>query len=164
MVRKSIRKGKKSIKIELIRTIRSLLLSLKPTVITLVFIMLSSYLQQKLDPSKLDNCTSQTGDRIVLGALISSFKDRMVGAGSRTLYISNHAMERMAQRKVTGQNLGQVLEMGKLFAYSHGDRIKIGYYYNASKIFMAVDQEHKKIITVIKNVPVEYVSRLIVRR
>lgn len=138
--------------------------------------LLSSYLQGAVDKAKrTDPCspavTSMSFNQAVAAGVASSadaasgyWKQSSIQAGTRTLKITRHAAERMVERGVSRRMIHAVVDSGKLFAYKHtGGRelIKIGYYSPVNRVFVAVDQTHQKIITVIGNVPIEYVRRLI---
>ncbi len=167
--------------------IKPLIITLKPTITALVFLLVSSYLQGVLDKAKgVDPCPppvttiSKSVKYGVLGLLINKarnldtqFNNPIVKAGSRTLIITRHAAERMRERAVGRELIHLALDQGKLFAYKHtrgGGLIKIGYYVPAGSlvgakgVFVAVNQTHEKILTVIRGVPIDYVSRLVRER
>lgn len=191
--------------------IKPVLITLKPTIAALVFLLVSSYLQgvadrlKGVDPCSSPNTSQQTQDagaklldwtKLDLAGFAglaaanqssnansqSIVNRQTIMAGTRMLVITRHAAQRMAERGVSREVIHLALDRGKLFAYKHvrgGGLIKIGYYLPASTVgaaknlltaegkidpkgvFVAVDQTHQKIVTVIRNVPVEYVTRLL---
>lgn len=168
------------IKIELKRLIKPYIASLKPTITALVFLLVSSFAQQLMDkvqlnkpcpPASLEN-TSFTYFSRYLGVFMApmvslqtkavELEGQTVLAGARVLKITRHAAERMIQRGISKQAIGTAVNTGKLFAYNHANKIvKIGYYSTVSRVFVAVDQQHHKILTVIHNVPAKYIYKLI---
>lgn len=176
------------IKIELKRLIKPYIASLKPTITALVFLLVSSFAQQLMDKIQLkESCPpvtpaaaqvvdqGNTGFASIiryLGAFMApmasvqakavELEGQTVMAGARALKITRHAAERMIQRGVTKQAIGTAVNTGKLFAYNHANKIvKIGYYSTVTRVFVAVDQQHHKILTVIHDVPAKYIYKLI---
>ena len=70
----------------------------------------------------------------------------------------------MKERNISIQQIEAAFRRGELFAYVHENLVKIGYYDSASKVFIAVDQLHKKVLTLIHGVPEQYVQRLLAKR
>lgn len=162
MGRKPRKSLKKYLKIEPSSAIKSSISKLKPTLVALVFLLLSGYVQQLVQTGNVNPCNAQNIGLSIF-ATTHSFKNQSLEVGQRTLIITAHAAQRMLQREVTTQNIQSVIRMGQIFAYRHSQLIKIGYYDEATKLFLAVDQRHKQVITVIGNVPKIYIERLIGR-
>lgn len=146
---------------------QALISILKPALSTLVFLLVSTWAQHWLDGNvaKQSPCLSGAGAAI-LGTVrpnpaLKELENKQVVVGERTLLITRHAAERMLQRGVTVKNIQKAVRVGKLFAYSHNGIVKIGYYDEALKVFLAVDKRHEKIITTIKNTSKVYVYRLL---
>ncbi|QQS23066.1 DUF4258 domain-containing protein [bacterium] len=157
----------------------------------MVFLLVSTQLQGIADKAKTTDPCPEPKTSLVSPALLASpalvlaalegtgesakmAKQQAIStikAGYRTLLITRHAAQRMAERGVSREVIALALERGKLFAYKHargGGLIKIGYYLSdnaftgaAKGVFVAVDQVHEKVVTVIRGVPVEYIRRLI---
>lgn len=160
-----LKKNIQLFQIELKRLIKPYIVSLKPTITALVFLLVSSFAQQLMDKINrsdyLDNPCA-VGGVLNYQAKSVELQGQTILAGSRALKITRHAAERMVERGVSKQTIGMVVNNGKLFAYNHANKIvKIGYYSTVSKVFVAVDQQHYKILTVIHNVPEKYISKLI---
>lgn len=127
---------------------------LKPALTALVFLLVSSWSQQPT------GCVEKLG--LVASSMrsVNELRNKEVVVGSRVLIISHHAAERMLQRGVTVANIQKAVKAGKLFAYGHGGIIKIGYFHEGLKVFLAVDKHHEKIITAIKGTSKFYIYRL----
>lgn len=151
----------KLLKTELYSLVQSLIHKIKPTLLALVFILISGYVTQFLDSGELNFCTVGKKPQPLYALAVSYLTHNIIPVGQRTLYVTDHAALRMIQRSVGFQNIQHVVRVGKLFAYRHSNLIKIGYYDEVSKLFIAVDQRHRKIVTVIAGVPAQYVTKLI---
>ncbi len=142
---------------------------LKPTLTTLAFLLLS-----QLVPATPAEAPSHTAEQCVSSVLPAAVASVMGGVGSsdhqritvgtRTLILTKHAAQRIRERGVTVVNIQHAVHSGKLFAYAHGGLIKIGYYDEAARVFLAVDHRHEKIITAIRNSPRKYMVKLLGQR
>ncbi len=128
--------------------------------IPLVFLLISGLIQRVGESLPINPCTAKGNNSVTFGAVITLIQENTLKAGARSVIISKHAAKRMLERSISADHITGAVEVGKLFAYQHNNLIKIGYYHEASKIFLALDQQHKRIITVIRHVPPEYILRL----
>lgn len=164
MAKRLRKQQKKQLLTSFKRVVQPYISSIKPTVMTLVFLMVTGYIQQTIQGVNLPNPCVAGGGAVVASGIGGSSNKTAIEVGNRVLYVSRHAAERMFQRGVSKLNIQETVESGRLFAYSHGNLVKIGYYYPAQRIFIAVDRFHNNIITVIRNVPERYVTELLSRR
>jgi hypothetical protein len=137
---------------------------IKPTVTMLVFLMIMGYVKQIIPGVNLPNPCVAGGGAVMASSIGESANKTAIQVGSRVLYVSRHASERMFERGISKLNIQETVASGRLFAYTHSNLVKIGYYYPVQRIFIAVDRFHNNIITVIRNVPERYVAELLSRR
>lgn len=148
----------------LVKACKALLSLLKPMLTALAFLLVSSLAQHWVQHTPaVSPCTAQFGTAVISAVSEAKYplENKQVMAGVRTLVVTRHAAQRMVERGVNLRQVEQALETGQLFAYAHNGLIKIGYYHKASKIFLAVDKQHRKIITAIVRVPTDYIFRLL---
>jgi hypothetical protein len=144
------------------RRARLIFAIIKPTFTALAFLLASGLFPGSLtDSSRLDSpkqnnqpCVSSaaTGSLAWLGAVKQS--------GSKAVDITSHAAERMRQRGVSLAMVANTIKPGNKFPYKHTGIFKIGYYDEATKIFVATDGKNGRVITVIKGISSHYVSKL----
>ena len=136
--------------------------SFRPTVAALVFLFLFGYIQQcwlSTAPPKTCPVVGSASVLVVAGQL----PRQTISLGVRSLEITKHAAERMAERGVSLAEIRTAVQRAQLFAYADNGLVKIGYYDHKTNLFLAVDQRHTKLITVIRKVNNGYPERLITR-
>lgn len=139
-----------------------LISTLRPTIAVLVFLFLFGYVQQCWLSSVPPKSCPVTGSVSVL-VLAQQLPKQTINLGVRSLEITEHAVQRMAQRGVSIAEIRAAVLQAQLFAYSDNNRVKIGYYDARVGLFLAVDQRHHKLITVIRKVNSGYPERLMTR-
>lgn len=137
--------------------------SFRPTVAMLVFLFMFGYAQQCLVSTKPPEECSLAAPVSVF-AIAKHLPARIIDLGSRTLVVTRHASERMQERQVSIEEVTRAVRDGQLFAYLDKKLVKIGYYDINNGLFLAVDQRHKKLITVIKFVDGNYPERVMTRK
>ncbi len=73
--------------------------------------------------------------------------------------ISNHVIQRMAERHVSIEQLQNTLQMSS-FRYFHNSQWKIGFYDSINRLFIGVAEEDNIITTIITNVKPQYIENL----
>ncbi len=74
--------------------------------------------------------------------------------------IGSHALQRMAERGISIDQLQNALLNNEPFKYFHDGQWKLGYYDEISKVFVAVLMETRTILTVINNTSPNYIENL----
>ena len=136
----------------------------KPIISMLVFLFASGLAPKVLDNAELPTpCVSRATSSVLLSGLqtAAQYENKQIQVGKRVLVVTKHAALRMAQRNVSVASVQRAVESGKLFAYLHQGRVKIGYYDHTLRLFLSVDKRHEKIITAIRNSSKQYMDRLI---
>lgn len=134
----------------------------RPTVAVLVFLFLFGYAQQcwfSISPPKFCPAFGSVSVLVVAQQL----PRQTISLGVRSLEITQHAAERMAERGISIAEIRTAVLHAQLFAYLDNNRVKIGYYDARAGLFLAVDQRHHKLITVIRKVNAGYPERLMTR-
>lgn len=142
--------------------VRAFISSFRPTVTALVFLFLFGYVQQCWLSAVPPRSCPAVGSASVL-VVAQQLPRQTISLGVRSLEITKHAAERMAERGVSLPEIRTAVQRAQLFAYLDKDRVKIGYYDAESGLFLAVDQRHHKLITVIRKVNSGYPERLMTR-
>lgn len=142
--------------------VQAFISSFRPTVVTLVFLFLFGYVQQCWLSAVPPKSCPVVGSVSVL-VVAQQLPRQTINLGVRSLEVTQHAAERMAQRGVSLAEIRDAVQTAQLFAYLDNNRVKIGYYDNRSGLFLAVDQRHHKLITVIRKVNNGYPERLMSR-
>ncbi len=136
--------------------------SFRPTVAALVFLFLFGYVQQCWFSTAPPKYCPAVGSVSVL-VVAQQLPRQTISLGVRSLEITQHAAQRMAERGVTIAEIRAAVLQAQLFAYLDNNRVKIGYYDARAGLFLAVDQRHHRLITVIRKVNSGYPERLISR-
>ncbi len=137
--------------------------SFRPTVAALVFFVLFGFSQNCFTAYQRDDkCT------VVYSVTALTFAKQLPGRvldiGTRSIQITQHAAQRMQERGVSEQEVISAIKTGQLFAYLDDPKVKIGYYNPGNGLFLAVDQRHKRLITVIKFTDKGYPERVMSRQ
>lgn len=139
-----------------------LISTFRSTVTALVFLFLFGYVQQCWFSTAPPKYCPAVGSVSVL-VVAQQLPRQTISLGVRSLEITQHAAQRMAERGVTIAEIRAAVLQAQLFAYLDNNRVKIGYYDARAGLFLAVDQRHHRLITVIRKVNSGYPERLISR-
>lgn len=144
------------------RAAKFFVLLVKPIISMLVFLFVSGLVPKVLDKAETPTPCVGSARSVLLGGLqaVSNYENKQIQVGKRVLVVTKHAALRMAQRNVTVASIQKAVESGKLFAYLHNGRVKIGYYDHTLRLFLSVDKRHEKIITAIRNSSEKYLASL----
>lgn len=161
MGNKAKKLANKHIKTVVYATAKAIIAKFKPTILALVFLLVSGYIQNLVPSFEPDKCGTSSSSTVSVLGLTSYFAKETLQVGERKIDISLHAAQRMVERSISTGQIQSAVRFGQIFAYRHSDKLKIGYYYDLGKLFIAVDQRHQKILTVIGGVPAKYMEKLI---
>ena len=113
----------------------------------------ASEIVEEAEPVVVDTIETACGDDVCENEVRAASN-----ATQEVLQLSKHALQRMAQRGVSLEQVQSTVNNGKSFQYFHNGVWKTGYYDPLAKIF--VGEAQGTITTVITNVKPRYIENL----